>query len=218
MQWVVLQDSSDTAASSKAPSIPLPALTGIGVADPLPPLPLGPAAAETSGAKNGQAEGASGFGEMYGRYMGQIQARIDRAWLRPRTAIGAPIFQCQAQIDQDRQGALTEVTLLECNGDTRWQLSLVRAIQAASPLPAPPAQAVFAHHILLEFRATAYVPGASADLYEPLVAAREPEANTDGLLPQKVLRALRDASRAQPGKAIELRIEGSKVEVEPDRQ
>lgn len=218
MQWVVLEDSSRAAAHSKAPSIPLPTLTTIGVRDPLSTLALGLATAGASGAKNRQAAGPSGFGELYGRYVGQIQARIDRAWLRPRTAIGAPIFQCQAQIDQDHQGRVAEVTLIACNGDTRWQVSLVRAIQAASPLPAPPNQAVFTRHILLEFRAVAYAPGASADLYEPPGTAHELPSSADELLPEKVFRTLRDASRVQSGKAIALRIEGSKVEVEPDRQ
>lgn len=218
MQWVVLQDASGGAAGSKSPSLPLPNLTAIAVTDALPKLPLGAASPGASGAKSGQSESPSGFGEMSGRYLGQIHARIDRAWLRPRSAIGAPIFQCQAQIDQDRQGRVAEVTLLECNGDARWQVSLVRAIEAASPLPAPPDEAVFGPHVLLEFRAAAYSPGAPQDLYEPPPAARASLARADGVLPQNVFRALRDASRAHSGRAIELRIEGSKAEVEPERQ
>jgi hypothetical protein len=156
---------------------------------------------------------------MYGRYLGQIHARIDRAWRRPRSAIGAPIFQCQVQLDQDSVGRVDEITLLECNGGTPWQLSLVRAIEAASPLPAPPDPAVFVHHVLLEFRAAAYSPGASAQLYEPpsaVPATYDPDQRDT--LSGNAFQALREAARAQKPRVVELRIEGSKVEVEPDRQ
>ena len=50
-------------------------------------------------------------------------------------------------------------------------MSLVHAITAASPLPASPDQAVFARHVILEFRAMAYSPGAEAGLYEPADSA-----------------------------------------------
>jgi len=46
---------------------------------------------------------------LYGRYLGQLQARVERAWLRPRTEIGAPRFSCRARIRQDRQGAVVDV-------------------------------------------------------------------------------------------------------------
>jgi len=41
---------------------------------------------------------------LYGRYLGQVQARIERAWMRPRSEIGAPTFSCTARIEQNRQG------------------------------------------------------------------------------------------------------------------
>jgi len=156
---------------------------------------------------------------MYGRYLGQIHARIDRAWRRPRTAIGAPLFQCQVQLDQDSLGRIEQVTLLECNGDAPWQLSLVHAIEAASPLPAPPTPAVFAHHVLIAFRAAAYVSGADAELYEPpaivpaSVGAGEPDSGS-----QKAFQALREAAQAPKSRVLKLQIEGSKVDVEPDRK
>jgi hypothetical protein len=156
----------------------------------------------------------------YGRYLGQIQARIERAWLRPRGAIGAPIFQCQVQVDQDGVGRVQEVMLLECNGGSPWQLSLVHAIELASPLPAPSDPAVFVHHILLEFRAVAYSPGASAQLYEPPLSAvptRDAENGRDGSS-RNAFQTLREAAQAQKPRVLKLQIEGSKVEVEPDRQ
>jgi hypothetical protein len=189
----------------------------IGVTTALPALPTLPA--EASQTDSGQSAGQTGLGAMYGRYLGQIHARIDRAWLRPRTAIGAPIFQCQVQVDQDSSGRVLATTLIECNGGTRWQLSLVHAIEAASPLPAPPNPAVFVQHVLLAFRAMAYAPGASAQLYAPAPSAaldsdgQEPDASS-----QNAFHALREATQARKPRVLELQIEGSKVDVEPDRQ
>ncbi|HEY1898814.1 MAG TPA: TonB C-terminal domain-containing protein, partial [Steroidobacteraceae bacterium] len=101
------------------------------------------------------------------RYMGQINARIDRAWLRPRTPIGAASFSCRVRILQDAVGNVTEVMLEQCNGDTRWQLSLVHAIDSSSPLPAPPDPDVFSRIVHLGFTAEAYASGRHEDQYEP---------------------------------------------------
>jgi hypothetical protein len=141
-------------------------LKAIGMTDALPTTPpIAPSVADSATGSE-HADGQTGLGAMYGRYVGQIHARIDRAWLRPRTAIGAAIFQCQVQVNQDPRGQVEDVTLVQCNGDVRWRLSLVHAIEVASPLPAPPNPGVFAPHVLLEFRALAYSSGAQAALYE----------------------------------------------------
>lgn len=103
---------------------------------------------------------------LYGRYIGQINARIFRAWLRPRTAIGSPSFSCRAHIDQDAHGNVKEVTLEACNGDARWQLSVVHAIQSSSPLPAPPDPRVFRHEVTVSFQSLGYRAGASEDEFE----------------------------------------------------
>jgi hypothetical protein len=164
LQWIVLQDSPSKSAARRS-SLPPPTLMAVSVTDAAPTLPSSISPPRSSA--SGQTDDLSGLGTMYGRYLGQIHARIDRAWRRPRSAIGAPLFQCQVQLDQDRLGRVEQVTLLQCNGDTSWQISLVHAIEAASPLPAPPTPAVFAHHVLIAFRATAYTSGADAELYEP---------------------------------------------------
>lgn len=104
---------------------------------------------------------------LFGRYVSQIAARIDRAWVRPTTAPtgsglwgsnGAPIpsarparFACRVQIIQSPAGEVLEVTLVACDSSPAWQISLVRAINAASPLPAPPSEAVFARSLVLSF-------------------------------------------------------------------
>jgi hypothetical protein len=190
------------------------------VTDVLRSLDLSTLPAEAPDSSSAQTNGQTGLGEQYGRYLGQIHARIDRAWLRPRTAIGAPIFQCQVQVDQDSVGRVQEVTLLQCKGAAPWQLSLVHAIEAASPLPAPSNAAVFVHHVVLEFRALTYSPGASTQLYAPLPsvtrASDEESARDDSS--QKAFQTLREAARTQKPIVVKLQIEGSKVEVEPVQQ
>ena len=216
MEVVVLEDTSSKPENNRR-SLPPPTLMAIGLSDTVANLPsnvMPPEAASGSA----QSDGPSGLGTMYGRYLGQIHARIDRAWRRPRTAIGAPIFQCRVQLNQDTLGRVEEVTLLECNGDASWQLSLVHAIEAASPLPAPPTPAVFSPRVLIAFRAMAYASGASAELYESpsLVPVNGGPGEGDSQ-PQEAFQTLRQAATAPHShRALELRIEGSKVEVEPD--
>lgn len=219
LQWVVLDDSSRTASVTPAPLIS-PRLVAIAMSEVFPTLPSVTPPALPSKDHSAQSGEHASLGALYGRYVGQIHARIDRAWRRPRTAIGAPLFQCQVQIDQDELGRVGDVTLVQCNGDVRWRLSLVRAIEAASPLPAPPNPAVFARHVLLEFRAMAYSPGAPAGLYEAAASlaavARQQESAQQS---QNAFQALRQAATAPYShRAMELRIEGSRVEVKPDRQ
>jgi hypothetical protein len=124
---------------------------------------------------------------LFGIYTGQIRARIDRFWRRPRTPINedksaattadiGDSFQCEAQIIQDNRGNVQEILLPRCNGSVAWQRSLVLAIQHASPLPSPPSAQVFTKSISLNFVGFAYVSGSSDDDYEidlPRSFARE---------------------------------------------
>jgi hypothetical protein len=118
---------------------------------------------------------------MFGRYTGQISARIERAWEKPRSpvndsparrsanAVEADTFVCQVEIRQDGKGNVQEVLLLACNGTEAWRHSLVVAINQSSPLPAPPIPTVFKRAITLTFEGR-------ADQQAPLpqVAAVEP--------------------------------------------
>jgi hypothetical protein len=114
---------------------------------------------------------------LFGIYTGQIQARIDRVWRRPRTPVnedlaptnkdsGNDSFQCEAQIVQDLRGNVQEILLPRCNGSSAWQRSLVLAIRQASPLSAPPNPSVFNHSVTLSFIGLPYVPGSLEDDYE----------------------------------------------------
>jgi hypothetical protein len=117
--------------------------------------------------------------KLFGSYTSQIDARIERAWRKPRSPIAPPtkdtqgrihhkdLFTCQARISQDRDGSVTEVELMQCDGSLEWQMSLVNAIQRASPLPSPPSPTVFTNVLTLSFEGRAYVPGYREDEYEP---------------------------------------------------
>ena len=151
---------------------------------------------------------------LYGRYLGQIQARIERAWLRPRTAIGADLFRCRVRIDQRRDGAVGDITLQRCNGSWAWQASLVRAIEDASPLSAPANPAAFTPQVVLEFRSTAYAPGAPAGQFAPAPppAVLRAKATVVALTEIRALRRRKVGGLRGPG-VIELDIAGSQVHV-----
>jgi hypothetical protein len=141
------------------PAVPTPRLIDV-------PIKVAPIEDTTFESVSTTAE-EPGESELFGRYMGQVSARIERAWLRPRTPVGTSLFFCRVRIEQDSAGIVREVTLVECNGETRWQLSLVHAIQSASPLPAPPDPAVFRRTFSLTFQSQPYSSEVSAELYEP---------------------------------------------------
>jgi hypothetical protein len=133
-------------------------------------LPRGAIATESAAESSARAR-------LVGIYTGQIRARIERVWRRPRTPVdedgessdkrmaNAP-FECLVTIVQDATGRVQETELLRCNGSPTWQRSLVVAINQASPLPAPPDPTVFARTVTLNFIGFAFAPGMSADEYE----------------------------------------------------
>ena len=105
---------------------------------------------------------------LFGRYVGQITARIDRAWMRPRAPIeDAALFTCRVRITQNRVGVVQEIELVRCNGPARWQTSLVQAIQSASPLPAPPDADVYSDRVTLDLQSATFAPGGSTEGFEP---------------------------------------------------
>lgn len=166
MQWVVVDERTPSESREKGSELQFINASQMQVsADALaklsvvPDLVLGhPDAHKESQA----AEESDNQSALYGRYIGQINARVTRAWLRPRTPIGASTFDCRAHIQQDVTGIVKEVTLESCNGDMRWQLSVVQAVQAASPLPAPPAPGVFHSIVVVPFHSGEYMEGSSS--------------------------------------------------------
>jgi hypothetical protein len=120
-------------------------------------------------AQDGNTEGDndSDTARTYGRYVQQVQARIEQAWLRPRMSIGDAAFRCRARIQQNRDGTIHEIMLEDCNGPSAWQRSLAGAIETASPLPVAPSALPEPEFITLIFTAYEYRPGESAEGFEP---------------------------------------------------
>ena len=177
--------SEDLASAGSAPKNLLVTLIS---PDPLPQVDI-PADNVDDSAKTPaplDSGDPAGRALLFGRYSGQIQARIERAWRRPRSRVsegsyppdnqvgGSPdassitddSFRCQVRILQDGHGAVQEVQMLSCNGTVTWQQSLVSAILSASPLPAPPDPAVFTSSLTMTFEGQAYTPGSATDGYD----------------------------------------------------
>jgi len=129
-------------------------------------------------AESANSDGGDGAAQarLVGIYSGQMKARVERIWRRPRSPVSedgetstsnaVEYFDCQVQIVQDPQGNVQEVLLPRCNGSVMWQHSLVMAIQQASPLPAPPSPKVFKRTVTLTFQGYPYTEGASDADYE----------------------------------------------------
>jgi hypothetical protein len=166
------------------------AKTPIGVIspDPLSLIVVGTLAFDEEKGSEASVDSGSGaeFARLFGIYSGQIQARVERVWRRPRTPVNegsdlaksansVEYFRCQVQIVQDSNGGVQEIQLPSCNGSVAWQRSLVLAIQHSSPLPVPPSPAVFGHTISLNFTGYAYITGSSDDEYETFPPASQAE-------------------------------------------
>jgi hypothetical protein len=147
--------------------------------DPSPPRDVETLALSEDKDSESSADSRDGAerARLFGIYSGQIQARVERVWRRPRTPVNdggdsakasnsVEYFRCQVQIVQDSIGNVQEILLPNCNGSVTWQRSLVLAIQQASPLPAPPSSTVFSHTMALNFVGFAYIAGTSDDEYE----------------------------------------------------
>jgi colicin import membrane protein len=80
----------------------------------------------------------------------QIAAKINRAWLRPPTARAG--ISCVLNVTQVPGGAVTEVSIGECNGDQAVRESIEAAVYRASPLPPPPDPALFDRSLRINFR------------------------------------------------------------------
>jgi TonB C terminal len=147
-------DDSAYAATPDAAQLASNNLLLLTLATPKPPQLSGMDGGIDENAPTAEAAGdEAGRAMLFGRYMGQIKARIERAWDRPDTT-ATQQFDCKVQIKQNAHGEVQEVTLQRCGDDPDWQVSLVQAIQRASPLSAPPEDAVFTELVTMSFEAT----------------------------------------------------------------
>ncbi len=84
------------------------------------------------------------------QYVAQIQARIQRAWIRPASAREG--LRCIVNVTQVPGGEVVGVKIGECNGDEVVRQSIEAAVYRASPLPEPPDPALFERNLKLEFK------------------------------------------------------------------
>jgi colicin import membrane protein len=80
----------------------------------------------------------------------QIQARIQRAWLKPPSARTG--IDCIVYVTQVPGGEVVNVRLGECNGDASVRESIQAAAFRASPLPPPPDPALFERNLEIQFK------------------------------------------------------------------
>jgi hypothetical protein len=144
---------------------------------------------------------------LFGRYMGQISARIERAWLKPRDPVTGGTFACRVTIVQGATGNIEQISLEQCGAEPRWRRSLIAAIQSAAPLPAPPDPAVFTSSVRMAFMANAFVPGGRQEGFESEAQAMAARDDSKAQL-QDLIDSMRARRNAEPG-VTELRIVGT---------
>ena len=84
------------------------------------------------------------------QYLAQIQARIQRAWIRPPSARAG--LNCVVYVTQVPSGEVVSVRIGECNGDDIVRQSIEAAVYRASPLPLPSDPALFERNLRLNFK------------------------------------------------------------------
>lgn len=99
-----------------------------------------------------EPKGPSTDERLQGLYLGQVRARIDRAWeaLSARQAPALP--DCTIHVTQDLRGQVLDVAVEDCAVDDVERAQISRVVRAAAPLPAPPAGLRFQPQV--EFRLT----------------------------------------------------------------
>lgn len=88
-------------------------------------------------------------GGMKSQYVGLIQERVERNWIRPPSARAG--LKCTVNVAQVPGGEVVSVRLGACNGDEAVKQSIVNAVFKSSPLPPPPDPTLFERNLVLEF-------------------------------------------------------------------
>lgn len=204
--------TSSASARMPASSLISPAtLRRMAAVDVAPPEPIPDIDVERDSQTLAQTQGDDTVrARLYGIYVGQISARIERAWLKPRSSPGADRFVCRVQVLQGPSGEVREVTVKDCNADERWQSSLVHAIQSASPLPAPPDPRVFNRRITMQFVSEGFAPSGDSEGFEPqglTVMNDKARAPSAAVGQRELLEQLRSMRKEKTG-VVDLRIGG----------
>jgi colicin import membrane protein len=94
-------------------------------------------AAEQAGMEAARVQG------VVAEYIGYIQERIQRSWLRPPGS--AEGLSCIVQVSLIPGGDVARVQIVRSSGDPVFDRSVETAVYKASPLPLPPDAALFKH-------------------------------------------------------------------------
>ncbi len=97
--------------------------------------------------ENAQRARAAGQGAAWAA---AIQARIQRAWIRPDSARAG--LDCTVIVNQVPGGEVTGVRIGACNADEVVRQSIEAAVYRASPLPPPPDPALFERTLEVRFK------------------------------------------------------------------
>lgn len=118
-------------------------------------------------------------GEAIDDYVEQIKARVDRAWERPWIKLENP-FNCRLEVIQDNRGIVKQLNFLECEADSRWKESIVRAVGYAQPFPAAPESNETFGKIVLDFTAS---PVSSSLLAQVISTAQHARSQDQRVVP-----------------------------------
>jgi len=84
------------------------------------------------------------------QYVALIQQKVMRYWIKPPTAkLG---LECEVKVTQAMGGTVLSVAIGRCNGDPAVRSSIEAAVNAASPLPAPPDPRLFDRNLVFNFK------------------------------------------------------------------
>ncbi len=84
------------------------------------------------------------------QYVALIQQKVMRYWIRPPTAKMG--LECEVKVTQAMGGTVLSVAIGRCNGDPAVRASIEAAVNAASPLPAPPDPRLFDRNLAFIFK------------------------------------------------------------------
>ncbi len=85
-----------------------------------------------------------------GRYIADIQNKVQRHWIRPASARQG--LSCKVAVNQIPGGEVINVAVTKCVGDEVFQRSVEAAVYKASPLPRPSDPALFDREIVFTFK------------------------------------------------------------------
>jgi colicin import membrane protein len=102
---------------------------------------------QLAGEERAMAARAGGMGV---QWAAAIQAKIQRAWIRPASARSG--LDCTVSVTQVPGGEVVAARVTGCNGDETVQQSIVAAVYRASPLPPPPDPTLFERNLEVRFR------------------------------------------------------------------